>query len=154
MPSWYVSILVALGIIHVIIKSNNRCLGVRQPRLSLLTFSYTSSSLNRYDNLQIPQTAFTRSDVRLLTHQISVYTLLPSSINCNDILDTACRAFSKVGRRYSRALKIWFTFGVVVAPMLAVSISYILCRELFNAAAWLYGVSCPAWYLAHYAFSE
>ena len=67
MLSWYVSIFVVLGIIHVIIKSKNRCLGVRQPRLSLLTFSYTSSSLNRYDNLQIPQTAFTLSDVRLLT---------------------------------------------------------------------------------------
>ena len=59
MLSWYVSIFVVLSIIHVIIKSKSRCLGVRQPRLSLVTFSYTSSSLNRYDSLQIPHTAFT-----------------------------------------------------------------------------------------------
>ena len=45
-----------------------------------------------------------------------------------------------MGRRYANVLRPWFTCGVVVAPMLAVSISYILLKEMGNAAAWLYGV--------------
>ena len=58
--------------------------------------------------------------------------------NCREC--SACRICNRVGRRYAHILRPWFTCGVVVALMLAASISYILVREMGNAAAWLYGV--------------
>ena len=45
-----------------------------------------------------------------------------------------------MGRQYAHILRPWFTCGVIVAPLLAASISYILVKEMANAAAWLYGV--------------
>ncbi|CAK0736192.1 hypothetical protein CVIRNUC_000706 [Coccomyxa viridis] len=51
------------------------------------------------------------------------------------------RSFTRFGRQNSKLLRAWFTCGVVVAPMLAVSISFILVRELWNAAAWLHGLT-------------
>ena len=50
------------------------------------------------------------------------------------------RISSRLGRRSAKILRPWFTCGVAMAPILAISISYILGRELYNAMAWLYGV--------------
>ena len=48
-----------------------------------------------------------------------------------------CRLFYKFGRQHNAALRQWYSFGVSVAAMLAMSVVFMLLQDIWLAFSWI-----------------
>ena len=48
-----------------------------------------------------------------------------------------CRIFYKFGRQHNAALRQWYSMGVAVAAMLAMSVVFMLLQEVWLTIAWI-----------------